>query len=65
MKSKQVPLYTPKGSMCGNCEKANRDCSSLAFHTMPVIEKLPYQRIVRCTYYVLKLNAQKPTTSLK
>ena len=41
--------YQPKGGMCRTCSHAKRDCSTLPFGSMPVIERLGSVAIVRCT----------------
>lgn len=43
-------LHQPKGGMCCTCQHAQRNCSTLPFDQMPVIERTPSAIIVRCTH---------------
>ena len=44
-------LHQPKGGMCRTCVHLLRNCSTLPFDQMPVIERTPAADIVRCTEY--------------
>lgn len=46
--------HTPKGSMCVACVHSKRNCSTLAFDKMPVIEKYNDLTIVRCAEFSRK-----------
>jgi len=46
-----TPKYIPKGSMCTNCSKVDRDCSKLLFKKMPVIEFNLDAIVVKCSYF--------------
>ncbi|MFJ4542979.1 hypothetical protein ACIP1X_05165 [Pseudomonas sp. NPDC088885] len=41
--------HQPKGGMCATCVHAHRDCSHLAFSTMPRLSNDGQTVIVRCT----------------
>lgn len=43
-----MALHQPKGGMCAGCEFVRRDCSSLPFHSMPVIRRDHDRIIVKC-----------------
>ena len=53
MAAKQYLLksFQPKGGMCAGCKSKQKDCSSLDFGRMPVIEVDGPTAIVRCTSY--------------
>lgn len=51
--------YQPKGGMCMSCQHKARDCASLPFASMPVIDKYGSTAIVRCIQH-LKLKDAKP-----
>lgn len=42
-------ISSTKGGMCASCQHAKRNCSTLPFDQMPVIERTPGAIIVRCT----------------
>jgi len=47
--------HQPKGGMCCTCANRDKDCSDLAFKTMPSISRKPQADgvvIVRCTEFV-------------
>jgi len=41
--------HQPKGGMCAACRHALRNCSTLPFASMPVLERAGQTVIVRCT----------------
>lgn len=43
--------YQPKGGMCVACANRHRNCSSLPFASMPVLEVDGQTIIVRCTQF--------------
>jgi len=43
--------HQPKGGMCAACRHALRDCSSLPFSSMPVLQRDGKTTIVRCTQF--------------
>ncbi|SEI97969.1 hypothetical protein SAMN04244579_02668 [Azotobacter beijerinckii] len=43
--------FQPKGGMCATCCHALRNCSSLPFASMPVLERAGQAIIVRCTQF--------------
>jgi len=50
-----MEIYTPKGSMCANCENKTSDCKHLDFSKMKVIAVVnhdgDYLKIVRCSEF--------------
>ena len=46
-----MTFYQPKGGMCMACAHKRKDCSSLPFHSMPIIKRDKQVAIVACTEY--------------
>ena len=51
MNQDELSPYQPRGSQCLNCVHKGRDCSSLPFNTMHIIEKWCDVMIVKCSDY--------------
>lgn len=43
--------YQPKGGMCMSCVNKHKDCSTLDFKSMPIIDKSKDVIIVRCAEF--------------
>lgn len=54
----QPVVYQPKGSMCMACDKASDDCSSLPFHIMPKVARVPGAFVVICTRFEKRKGAK-------
>ncbi|SEI63609.1 hypothetical protein SAMN04244572_03215 [Azotobacter beijerinckii] len=44
-------IFQPKGGMCAVCHHALRNCSTLPFDRMPVLQRDGQTVIVRCTEF--------------
>lgn len=55
-----IRAYQPKGGMCRTCvHHLLRNCSTLPFDQMPVIERTPAAIIVRCTQHKRRADGAK------